>query len=109
MADRGRERSPATIDGSSGKLQVEVAYALRDEQLLIAVDVEEGATVREAIERSGILQRYPGIELNPGRVGVFGETVKLDTPVREGDRVEIYRALETDPKEARRRRTRSTR
>jgi uncharacterized protein len=88
----------------NGKLRVEVIYALLDEQLLISIDVEEGATVRQAIERSGLLQRYPQMELIPGRIGIFGRAVDLDARLREGDRVEIYRALQADPKDARRRR-----
>ena len=95
--------------GGGGKVRVEVVYALRDEQVLMALDVEEGATVRQAIERSGILQRYPRIELIPGRIGIFGRTVELDARLRDGDRVEIYRTLEADPKEARRRRARPAR
>lgn len=92
-----------------GKLCVEVIYALPGEQLLVAVDMEEGATVRQAIERSGILQRYPQIELIQGRVGIFGKTVELGARLRNGDRVEIYRPLAADSKEARRRRAKRTR
>ncbi len=90
--------------GGRNRLKIEVVYALRDEQVLTALEVEEGASVREAIERSGILQRYPEIELVPGRVGIFGKVVDPASRLRDGDRVEIYRPLETDPKEARRRR-----
>ena len=86
------------------KVHIEVGYALQGEQLLMAFDLEEGATVRQAIERSGILQRYPRIELLPGRVGIFGREVDLGARLRDGDRVEIYRPLVADPKEARRRR-----
>jgi putative ubiquitin-RnfH superfamily antitoxin RatB of RatAB toxin-antitoxin module len=84
------------------RLRIELAYALRKEQVLLALEVEEGATVRQVIERFGILLRYPDIDLAPGRVGVFGKIVPLDTPVRDGDRVEIYRPLVADPKDARR-------
>jgi len=92
------------VAGGQTRLKIEVVYALRDEQLLIALEVEEGASVRAAIERSGILRRYPEIELIPGRVGIFGKVVDLASRLRDGDRVEIYRPLEADPKEARRRR-----
>lgn len=85
-------------------LRVEVAYALPEEQLLIALNVEEGTTVRLAIERSGILRRAPEIDL--ANVGLFGRVVPLDTPLRDGDRVEIYRPLIADPKQARRDRAR---
>lgn len=91
------------------KLLVEVAYALPDRQVLLVLEVEEGTTTRQAIERSGILQRYPGIQLAQGRVGIFGKRVELDTPLRDGDRVEIYRPLVADPREARRRRVKRPR
>jgi len=91
-------------DGDKRLLSVEVVYALRDEQALIALEVGEGASVREAIERSGILQRYPEIELARGRVGIFGRQVELDASLCDGDRVEIYRPLVADPKQARRER-----
>ena len=85
-------------------LLVEVTYALRDEQTLLALEVEEGATVRQAIERSGILRRYPEIELARGRVGIFGRQVEFDALLEDGDRVEIYRPLAADPKQVRRER-----
>ena len=91
------------------RLKIEVVYALCDEQVLTALEVEEGASVQEAIERSGILRRYPGIELIPGRVGIFGKVVDPASKLRDGDRVEIYRPLEADPKEARRRRVKRSR
>ena len=89
-------------DENVSKLRVEVVYALPEEQLLIALDVEEGTTVRQAIERSGILQRVPGID--PENVGIFGRAVPSGTLLRDGDRVEIYRPLIADPKQARRNR-----
>lgn len=93
----------------SSKLRVEVAYALPDRQILLELEVEGGTTVRQAIERSGILRRYPGIQIARGRVGIFGRRVDLDAPLRDGDRVEIYRPLVADPKEARRRRVKRSR
>lgn len=93
-----------TSDPKIRTIRVEVACALKDEQVLMELDVEEGTTVRQAIERSGILGRVPGITLDPERVGVFGKLARLDTVLRDGDRVEIYRPLVADPKEARRRR-----
>ena len=86
------------------KLRIEVVYALRDEQLLVALEVVEGTTAAQAIERSGIRQSFPGIDVGP--VGIFGKIVEPDTPLRDGDRVEIYRELVADPKEARRREAR---
>ena len=95
--------------GGRDRLKIEVIYALRNDQALRPLELEEGASVREAVERSGILQLYPEIELIPGRVGIFGKVVDLESPLRDGDRVEIYRPLESDPKEARRRRVKRSR
>ncbi|WKE66556.1 RnfH family protein [Gallaecimonas kandeliae] len=85
-------------------LSVEVAYALPDRQALIALKVVEGATVRDAIERSGMLERFKDISLDSNDVGIWSRSCKLADKVREGDRVEIYRALTADPKDIRRRR-----
>jgi len=91
-----RGRKPITI-------QVEIAYALRERQALVAVEVEEGATIEEAIQRSGILEEFPEIDLQRAKVGIFGRPAALDERMRDGDRVEIYRPLIADPKEVRRR------
>ena len=82
-------------------LRVEVAYALPDQQTLLSLQVPRGATVQDAIEQSGILQGDPEIDLTSSKIGVFGKITKLDAVLREGDRVEIYRALIADPKEVR--------
>lgn len=84
-------------------LRVEVVYALPSVQALIAVELEEGATVQDAIERSGLARRFPEVDRQPRVVGIFGRIVPEATTLREGDRVEIYRRLGADPKEARRR------
>jgi hypothetical protein len=102
MGEKGRP--PSSIARHPSRIRVEVAYALPDEQALIAIEMEEGARVREAIERSGILRRFPGIKLARGRVGIFGRQVEFDAPLSDGDRVEIYRPLAADPKEIRRER-----
>ena len=83
---------------------VEVAYALADKQSLISLDVEEGSTLKEAIEASGILDEYKDIDLSTDRVGIFSKFAKLDTVLREKDRVEIYRTLIADPKKVRKER-----
>jgi putative ubiquitin-RnfH superfamily antitoxin RatB of RatAB toxin-antitoxin module len=85
-------------------IPVEVAYALPAEQVIMRLEVEQGATLRDAIERSGILDQFPEIDLATNKVGVFGKLSKLDAVLRPKDRVEIYRALVADPKEVRRRR-----
>ncbi|HEY3596990.1 MAG TPA: RnfH family protein [Paraburkholderia sp.] len=90
-------------------MPIEVCYALPDRQTLIAIELPEGATVRQAIEASGILQRHPDIDLMKQKVGVFGKLKPLDAVLTEHDRVEIYRPLIFDPKVARQRRVEKTR
>ena len=85
-------------------IQVEVVYALPTEQSLVKVKVDAAATVQAVIEASGLLHKHPEINLGKNKVGIFGKLVKLDTVVRDRDRIEIYRALLADPKEVRRKR-----
>lgn len=85
-------------------IAVEVVYALSGRQLRYAVRRPAPLTVRAAIEASGVLRDAPEIDLSTGKVGVFGKVVGLDAVLASGDRVEIYRPLVADPKEARRRR-----
>jgi putative ubiquitin-RnfH superfamily antitoxin RatB of RatAB toxin-antitoxin module len=85
-------------------VNVEVAYAKPEEQMIVALAMEEGATVEAAINASGLLERFPEIALSERNVGIFGIASKQDQPVSEGDRIEIYRPLVHDPKEARRQR-----
>lgn len=89
-----------------GPLGVEVVYAAAGRQRLIALTVAPGATIAEAIEASGILREFPEIDLSANRVGVFGQLARLGDVVQADDRVEIYRPLQADPKEARRQRAR---
>ena len=88
----------------NNKIQVEVAYAKRDEQVIISLDVDAGTTLEQAIQQSGILELYPEIDLAKNKTGIFGKIAKADTELREMDRVEIYRPLIADPKESRRKR-----
>ena len=88
-------------------LTVEIAYGLPSRQALLVVDVPVGATVADVISASGIEAEFPDLEVDPNRVGVFGQKVSLDRTVAAGDRVEIYRPLLIDPKEARRARAES--
>ena len=83
-------------------INVEVAYALTDEQVIMSVNVDAGTTAETAIEKSGLLQKFPDVEVS--KIGVFGKIVKSNTVLKEGDRVEIYRPLIADPKEVRRQR-----
>src|SRR5690606_35394109 len=83
-------------------LSVEVIFALPDRQELVAVTVEEGATVEDAIARSGLDRTFPEWNLDECTVGIWGRPVARDRVLRRGDRVELYRPLELDPREARR-------
>ena len=85
-------------------INVEVAYATGLYVELIEISVEEGTTVLEAIKESGMADLHPEAKIEQGNIGVYGKICSTDTVVREGDRIEIYRQLLADPKEARRRR-----
>jgi hypothetical protein len=74
-------------------VKITVAYALPDRQTLEEVVVPKGATVADAIARSHVLEQHPEINLKVNKVGIFGKLVKMDTVLRDGDRVEIYRPL----------------
>jgi putative ubiquitin-RnfH superfamily antitoxin RatB of RatAB toxin-antitoxin module len=88
-------------------MQIEVVYALPEKQVLIACEVPVGTSLAEAIELSGIRDRFDQIEVNPERLGIFSVKAKMEDVLRPGDRVEIYRPLIADPKEARRARAQS--
>ena len=85
-------------------ITVEVAYAQTHEQIIKVLQCKQGVTVQEAIQLSGILDDYPEIDLKKNKVGVFGKASKMDVVLYPGDRVEIYRPLIADPKEARKKR-----
>ena len=84
--------------------RIEVAFATPLRQEVVEITVHPGTTIEQAIRNSGILERFPEIDLSRQRVGIFGELVQLPDPVHDGDRIEIYRPLLADPKEARRNR-----
>lgn len=83
-------------------INIEVAYALPDEQVILSLEVESNCIVEDAIKRSGILDDYPNIDLGTDKVGIFGKMCKLNAGLRDKDRIEIYRKLIADPKESRR-------
>lgn len=89
---------------NANRMKVEVAYALPGEQAIIPVEVPITATVEEAIRESGVMQKFPEIDLQVNKVGIFGKLAKLSAVLRPLDRVEIYRPLLADPKEVRRQR-----
>ena len=84
------------------KILIEVAYAEPQQQSIIKVAVSEGCTVEAAIHQSGMLVIFPHIDLVKQKVGIFSKGCQLTDAVRAGDRIEIYRPLTIDPKEARR-------
>ena len=86
------------------KIMIEVSYALPKKQIIIPVLVPKDTSVKEAIELSGILKAFDGIDLSSNQVGIFGKLTTLDKDVRDRDRIEIYRPLSADPKEIRRKR-----
>ncbi len=88
----------------ASEITVEIAYALPNEQLIVPIKAAKNITVEQAIKASGILQKFPEIDLAINKIGVFGKLAKLDTPLRHLDRVEIYRPLIADPKEVRKQR-----
>jgi len=94
----------SAIDEPIGELTIEVAYALPDRQIIIAVQAQPGITAREAIVASGILDAFPEIGLDTSKIGIFGKHVHQHARLENHDRVEIYRPLMADPKELRRQR-----
>ena len=88
----------------SETIAVQVCYALPGSTSMSTLHVHAGSTLAQAIEASGILAQFPELDLAVNRTGIFGKLKTPDTVVREGDRIEIYRALLADPKDARRRR-----
>lgn len=100
------------MDRASGveTVAVTLAYSARAREVdVVALLLPAGATLLDALRASGILARHPGIDLATQTVGVWGRPGTFDEPLRPGDRVEIYRPLVVDPKEARRRRERAHR
>jgi uncharacterized protein len=89
---------------SADSISVEVAYARPDKQMILKVKGAAGMTALEAVERSGIREHFPEIEPASAKLGIFGKATKGDTALQDGDRVEIYRPLIADPKEARKQR-----
>jgi putative ubiquitin-RnfH superfamily antitoxin RatB of RatAB toxin-antitoxin module len=85
-------------------MNVGVCYAEADRQTWLRLEIPDGSTVQQAIELSGLLKQYPHIDLQTQKVGIFGKLAKLDSPVKEGDRVEIYRQITADPAQVKRRR-----
>ena len=84
------------------RLQVEVAAALPERQVVLALRLPAGSTVKDALAAADVARHLPALDPAPDRVGIFGRLCSLDRPLQEGDRVELYRSLKADPKEVRR-------
>ena len=89
---------------SADVIEVQVAYAAPRRQIAKTLTLPAGSSVEQAIRASGLLDEFPEIDLTHQCIGVFGEFVRPDECLQGGERVEIYRSLIADPKEARRRR-----
>jgi putative ubiquitin-RnfH superfamily antitoxin RatB of RatAB toxin-antitoxin module len=88
--------------GQGGAIRATVVYARADRQWVVEVGLEPGATLAEAVRRSGLLEQCPELGAAPPALGVCHRRLAPETAVRDGDRIEIYRPLQIDPKEARR-------
>ena len=78
-------------------MHVGIAYSEPADQLWLRIEVPEESTVQDAIVQSGILAKFPQIDLATHRVGIFGKVAELNAALRAGDRIEIYRAITADP------------
>ncbi|MEP4892085.1 MAG: RnfH family protein [Aliiglaciecola sp.] len=87
---------------SDSQITVEVVYGTPTEQALISVTIEKDKTAEQAIQASGVLRRFPEIDLSKLKIGIWNRTCKLTDIPKDGDRIEIYRPLIADPKEVRR-------
>jgi uncharacterized protein len=87
-----------------GSLSVQVVYALPGREDAVSLKVPAGATALDALRASGLLERHPEIDLARQNIGIYGKVVSRQAPLRDGDRVEVYRPLLVEAKEARRRR-----
>lgn len=83
-------------------LEVEVAYARRDEQCVLVIEVEQGTPVRDVLLKSSIVESFPEIDVLSCPIGIFGRAVDDNYSLLDGDRIEIYRPLVRDPRDARR-------
>ena len=85
-------------------INVEVCYAMAAKQEVVRVRLPAGANVTQALEASGLLGKYPEIDLKKNKFGIWNKLAKVDAALRDMDRVEIYRPLIADPKEVRKQR-----
>lgn len=86
----------------TNKVNVEIVFATAETQELLTLMLSPGATVAAAVSASGLMRRFPDVDFDRLQAGIWGHPVARDRVLADGDRVEIYRPLELDPKEARR-------
>ena len=84
-------------------MMIEIVYCDTDYRFHRKLSLGDGAQISDAIEASALLKRVPTIDLKKNKVGVFGQIKKLNTPLQDGDRVEVYRKIVCDPEEVPRR------
>ena len=96
--------SEMVVNKAPRQIIVEVAYATLAEQVIFTVEVDEDASVEDAVMASGILTEFPDIDLTVNKVGIFSKLTKLDSSLQHKDRIEIYRKLLADPKAVRKQR-----
>ncbi len=92
-----------TAMGGKKTISIEVVFALSERQRLVTVAIACGATAREAVDKSGIAREFPEQDFSACRLGIWGRLIEDSQLLQDGDRVEIYRPLNIDPREARRR------
>ncbi len=92
------------MENADKQIKIEVAYATPESQLIMVVNITPETTVEEAVKASGIMEKFPEIDLTVNKVGIFGKLTKLTATLTEGDRIEIYRKLIADPKAVRKKR-----
>lgn len=86
----------------STTIGIEVVFALPRRQELIRLAMDRGATVADAIEQSGLQRKFPDVPFADLQAGIWGRAVPRQHVLGDGDRVELYRPLERDPRDARR-------
>lgn len=91
-------------EDAGATVRVDVAYALPEQQWRIPLVLPAGSCVQDAVVRSGLREAVPGLQVDDDHVGIFSRPATLATVLRDGDRVELYRPLQCDPKEVRRQR-----
>ena len=85
-------------------INIEVCYALSNKQELVKLSLTDGSNLQQAVEASGLLEKYPEIDLKKNKFGIWNKLSKADSVLRDKDRIEIYRPLIADPKEVRKQR-----